>query len=116
MRLLWTATARCDSSAPTLSQGAIHGRPLAKFARSSLQYLEMCVPLRCSTPNGLLEGSQGARSAGRSGAMVLPFELLRTASNQPMMVELKNGETSRRAPSSSGQNRPRLGRKDWRCL
>jgi U6 snRNA-associated Sm-like protein LSm4 len=25
--------------------------------------------------------------------MVLPFELLRTAKNQPMMVELKNGET-----------------------
>ncbi|MFH4983172.1 hypothetical protein AB6A40_009881 [Gnathostoma spinigerum] len=36
---------------------------------------------------------QRSISLGRSFAMVLPLSLLRTAQNQPMLVELKNGET-----------------------
>ncbi|CAL1159951.1 unnamed protein product [Cladocopium goreaui] len=38
-------------------------------------------------------GGQSARSSFDHGTMVLPMSLLRTAQNQPMMVELKNGET-----------------------
>ena len=47
---------------------------------------------------------------------MLFYSFFKTLTGQEVTVELKNGETSRRAPSSSGQNRPRLGRKDWRCL